>query len=452
MQSDLEPPTTGSEPRDEVRAALLDESALVRALGSGRRRGAEPPAFHRVELRYVDLKAGRHLQLTQYDERQAHTSNAAVGAEAAKLVDELLDEPYGNWHVETTAETLQFRYTKKGRPLLHRQQDRHEQVTGHDRPKERLLDPAAPFLIELGISDHHGRVKPSRQSKYKQIEEFCKLLAPALDEAVAAGRITAVRTTSTSTASGHTASGDAGSDQAASDHAASGDAASGGDGGERVGVRPLHVVDLGCGNAYLTLAAYHLLSARGYDVRVTGIDHNPKARVRNSRIVADLGWQEQLRFVDGTIAEAELDSPADVVLALHACDTATDDALARAVGWEAPLVLAAPCCHHDIQKQLKAGEPPAPYSLLTRYGIVRERFADLLTDTLRAAVLRQVGYRVEVVQFVDSEHTPRNLLLRAARTGAAPDEGTQAEYAELIREWQVQPRLADLVLRPGADS
>lgn len=388
----------------------------------------DAPAFHRVELRYVDLKAGRHLQLTQYDERQAHTSNAAVGAEAENLVDELLDEPYGNWHVETTAETLQFRYTKKGRPLLHRQQDQHQQVTGHDRSKERLLDPAAPFLIELGISDHHGRVKPSRQSKYKQIEEFCKLLAPALDEAVAAGRITA--------------------GQPSPDHPGSGQPSS----GEGAGVRPLHVVDLGCGNAYLTLAAYHLLSARGYDVRVTGIDHNPKARVRNSRIVADLGWQEHLRFVDGTIAEAELDTPADVVLALHACDTATDDALARAVGWQAPLVLAAPCCHHDIQKQLKAAEPPAPYSLLTRYGIVRERFADLLTDTLRAAVLRQVGYRVEVVQFVDSEHTPRNLLLRAARTGAAPDEGAQAEYAELIREWQVQPRLADLVLRPGADS
>ncbi|MFC0628012.1 class I SAM-dependent methyltransferase [Kribbella deserti] len=430
MQSDLEPSSQDSGPRDEVRVALLDEAVLVRALGSGRRRGEPAPEFHRVELRYVDLKAGRHLQLTQYDERQAHTRNAAVGVEAEKLVDELLDAPYGNWHVETTGETLQFRYTKKGRPLLHRQQDQHEQVTGHDRAKERLLDPAAPFLVELGISDHHGRVKPSRQSKYKQIEEFCKLLAPALDEAVAAGRITATKAGTTTTSD--TPSGTAATSQTAG--------------------RALHVVDLGCGNAYLTLAAYHLLSSRGYDVWVTGIDRNPKARVRNTRIVAELGWQEHLRFVDGTIAEAELDTPADVVLALHACDTATDDALARAVGWEAPLVLAAPCCHHDVQKQLKASEPPPPYSVLTRYGIVRERFADLLTDTLRAAVLRQVGYRVEVVQFVDSEHTPRNLLLRAARTGAAPDDAARAEYAELIREWQVQPRLADLVLRPEAAS
>jgi SAM-dependent methyltransferase len=391
--------------REVIRTALLDQTRLVRALASGRRRGAEAPHYLRIELRYVDLKGQRHLQITEYDERQAHTRNVA-GPDSEKAVDELLDLPYGTWHVETTTETLRLRCTKKGKELLHRQEGSREQETGHDRVKQRVLDPAAPFLIELGISDHQGRVKPSRQAKYKQIEEFCKLLAPALDEAVAAGRI---------------ATG-----------------------------RPLQVVDLGCGNAYLTLAAYHLLSAAGHDVRMTGIDHNPAARKRNTRVVEALGWQDHLRFVDATIQAAELDVRPDVVLALHACDTATDDALARAVGWEAPLVLAAPCCHHDIQKQLKSVSPPAPYALMTRYGIVRERFADVLTDSLRAAVLRQVGYRVEVVQFVDSQHTPRNLLLRAARTGAKPTADLQSEYQTLIAEWQVTPRLAQLLL-PAAD-
>ncbi|WP_329481875.1 SAM-dependent methyltransferase [Kribbella sp. NBC_01484] len=404
-------PAPASQPEpgawEVIRAALLDQTGLVRALASGRRRGAEAPHYLRIELRYVDLKGQRHLQITEYDERQAHTRNVAA-SDSEKAVDELLDLPYGTWHVETTTETLRLRYTKKGKELLHRQEDSREQKTGHDRVKQRVLDPAAPFLIELGISDHQGRVKPSRQAKYKQIEEFCKLLAPALDEAVSAGRITTGR--------------------------------------------PLQVVDLGCGNAYLTLAAYHLLSAAGHDVRMTGIDHNPAARKRNTRVVEALGWQDHLRFVDATIQAAELDVRPDVVLALHACDTATDDALARAVGWEAPLVLAAPCCHHDIQKQLKSVSPPAPYALMTRYGIVRERFADVLTDSLRAAVLRQVGYRVEVVQFVDSQHTPRNLLLRAARTGAKPTADVQSEYQTLIADWQVTPRLAQLLLPPAAEA
>jgi hypothetical protein len=130
------------------------------------------------------------------------------------------------------------------------------------------------------------------------------------------------------------------------------------------------------------------------------------------------------------------------VLALHACDTATDEALARAVEWGAEWVLAAPCCHHDIAAQLRGQPAPEPYDLLTRQGILRERFADVLTDALRAALLREHGYRVEVVEFVDSLHTPRNLLLRARRA-EAPTDG--AEYRHLVDAWQVTPRLQTLL-------
>ena len=127
------------------------------------------------------------------------------------------------------------------------------------------------------------------------------------------------------------------------------------------------------------------------------------------------------------------------MLALHACDTATDDALARAVTWEAPLVLAAPCCHHDIAAQLRRTPTPAPYSLLTRSGILRERFADTLTDAVRASVLRQVGYRVDVIDFVDSRHTPRNTLLRAVRTGAAPSPDARRELDDVVTTWGIRP-------------
>ena len=124
-------------------------------------------------------------------------------------------------------------------------------------------------------------------------------------------------------------------------------------------------------------------------------------------------------FVVGSIAGAVLDPAPEVVLALHACDTATDEALARAVEWGAQLVLAAPCCHHDIAAQLRRTPTPAPYAMLTRHGILRERLADTLTDGLRASLMRLQGYRVDVMQFVESKHTPRNTMLRAVRTGGA---------------------------------
>jgi len=146
-------------------------------------------------------------------------------------------------------------------------------------------------------------------------------------------------------------------------------------------------------------------------------------------------------FVEGTIAGAQT-GPVDIVTALHACDTATDEALARAVEWEASLVLAAPCCHHDVAAQLRRAPTPAPYAMLTRHGILRERLADTLTDALRATLMRLRGYRVDVVQFVESKHTPRNTLLRAVRTGAIADGH---EVDELTGSWHVHPRLGELL-------
>jgi hypothetical protein len=135
-----------------------------------------------------------------------------------------------------------------------------------------------------------------------------------------------------------------------------------------------------------------------------------------------------------------------VVLSLHACDTATDDALAQAVAWQAPAILASPCCHHDLQRQLKAAPAPAPYALLTRHAILRERFGDALTDALRAALLRRVGYSVDVVQFVASEYTPRNTMIKAVRrTSDGEISNVDEDYDALVRGWGVTPRLQTLL-------
>jgi SAM-dependent methyltransferase len=390
-----------------VRAAVLDADQLVRALASGRRKGQPAPVVEgrevrRVEIRVVDLKAGRHLQVTSYDETQAHTTNHAIGDDADAAVDALLAQPFANWHVDTAGETHQLRVTKKGVPMLHtsvRSED-VEVSREHDRAKDRLLAEDDPVLVALGISDAQGRVKPTRQAKYRQVEEFLRLLDASLAEAMAQGQ---VRTPT------------------ADD--------------------PLRIVDLGCGNAYLTFAAHAFLSRR-LPVRMTGVDVKQQSADHNSQVAAGLGIDAD--FVVGSIADARLDRAPDVVLALHACDTATDDALARTLEWGASLVLAAPCCHHDIASQLRTAQTPEPYAMLTRYGILRERFADTLTDALRASLLRREGYRVDVVEFVESAHTPRNTLLRAVRTGAAGDDAAR-EYDALLAAWDVRPRLGQLL-------
>ena len=208
---------------------------------------------------------------------------------------------------------------------------------------------------------------------------------------------------------------------------------------------PLRVVDLGCGNAYLTFAAYRYLAGRGVAVQVVGVDVREDQRVRNSAVAEELGCADDVTFVAGTIEEASLPFEPDLVLALHACDTATDQALARAVHWSAQWVLAAPCCHHDIAAQLKGQSAPAPFTELTRHAIMRERFADVLTDSLRASLLRLNGYKVDVVEFIDSAHTPRNLLLRSRRTDAPPTDSQRAEYESLTAQWGVTPALEKML-------
>src|SRR3954453_19032807 len=281
-----------------ARGPVLDDETLVRAVASGRRRGAQPP-WRRVELRYVDLKAGRHLQVTAYDDAQAHTSNHAVGDDATTAVDALLGLPFGNWHVDTTTETHQLRVTKKGEAVVHTRAraEQAEVDRDHDRDKGRLLPEDDPVFRALGLSDHEGRMKPSRQGKYRQVEEFLRILDASISEAIDKAHL---RTPTVD--------------------------------------EPLQIVDLGCGNAYLTFVTHRFLAhVRGLPVHLTGIDQREQSRAHNEQIAAELDIDAT--FVASSIGDAKPDVRPDVVLALHACDTATDDALARAVAWQTPLVL-----------------------------------------------------------------------------------------------------------------
>jgi len=369
----------------EIRELLLDP-ALVRAVAAGRQRG-HTPSVVRAELRPVHLKGGRKLQVITSDGQRPATRNADPGPPAAAAVDELLAEPFGSWRVESTSVTLQLRVTRSGAAQVHRGPGTGgTEPAGHDRAAGHLLDPGDRLFDVVG----------GGAAKRRQVDAFLRALAATLP---ATGL-----------------------------------------------PDPLRVADLGCGNAYLTFAAYRwLTAARGLDVELVGVDIRDDQRARNTALAGQLGVSDRVSFRAGSILDAPVAPAPELVLALHACDTATDEALARAVGWGARWILAAPCCHHDLATQLRHAPTPPPYQPLTRHGILRERYADLLTDALRAALLRRRGYRVEVVEFVDSRHTPRNLLLRAAYTGAPPTAEQQREYDELVTTWSVTPHLATLL-------
>jgi len=380
----------------EVRGLLLGPD-LVRAVAAGRRRGAQPDV-PRVELRAVTVSAGRRVVLTERHERAPVTRTLSDDA-LAEAVDALLEQPFGNWHVEHAAGTLQLRVTKRGEAQVHRAGPAAQAAGGgdgpgvaagtHDRLKQHRLAPDDPLFDAVGAG----------AAKRRQVDAFLGRLADVVP------------------------------DQPAD--------------------RPLRVVDLGCGNAYLTLAAHRWLSRRG-PVETVGVDVRDDVIVRNTALVERVG-ETGVVFVVASAGGWQPGQTPDVVLALHACDTATDEALAQAVGWGAQVVLAAPCCHQDLRRQVDAraghavdGAEPALRPML-RDGILRARLLDTVTDALRADLLRLHGYRTDAVELVDPEHTPRNTLLRAVRTGAAAPAGLAQEVEATCGALGVRPRLADLL-------
>ncbi len=386
-------PITREEAFNEAASRILDTSTFVRAVFSGRRRNMTVD-FERIDLRPVEIKGVLNLQLMQNDGRATTTKNLLP---SALEVDQLLNSGYANITIESTFEAYSIRITKSGDAQVHIEKRQSEQYLSHDKKKDRLLDSNDPFLREVGIADAKGVIKPSRQDKYKQVEEFLRLLSPALNAAIDAGQI-------------HKPTKE----------------------------NPLRITDLGCGHAYLTFAAHQFLLNSGIPVVVTGIDVRPDSRDRNNAIADKLGITQTITFRAEEISKTTSEN-ADVAIALHACDTATDDAIAWAVNGGAKLLLIAPCCHHDIQKQIDTA--PEPWGALTKFGLMKERLGDLLTDSFRAQLLRIVGYRVEVIEFVGGEHTPRNLMIRAVKTAAKPEQLDIDRYLEITAQWGVKPAL-----------
>ena len=382
---------------DKAYEFMGEPELITRVVLSGRRRNMTT-VNERLDIRPVILKEILHFQVSTSDGRAVTTKNYLP---QELPLNDFIRSGFANILIEGVEQSFSLRITKKDEPLISLLPGVGTVDLSHDKKKARLLDPADPFLREVGISDSSGQIKPSKSDKYRQVEEFLRLMAPTLASAIDAGHI-------------HKPTSD----------------------------KPLTIVDLGCGHAYLTFAAHQYLRSMGMEVKVIGIDVRTASRDRNNEIATRLGIGATIEFRAEEISETSLNR-ADVAIALHACDTATDDAIAWAVKADASLMLIAPCCHHDIQSQLT--DSPEPWSMITRYGIMKERLADLLTDSLRMQILKLRGYRVEGIEFVGGEHTPRNLMIRAVKTGATVDPIEITRYEEMIAAWKVKPALARLL-------
>jgi SAM-dependent methyltransferase len=368
---------------------------FARATFAGAHRG-RPSEWVRVVVRPVELRSGRHLQFAYFDGKKTVTHNHQ-GAQAGPPLDELLAVGFAGIHLSTRAEEIDVRTTKKGKVIVGRRPAEPSAPAGdlrHNRVKDVPLPEGRsdPLLEAMGILTRDGHVRPTMRAKYTQINKFLEHLLHVLDDAGLAS----------------------------------------------LG-REVQILDCGCGSSYLTLAVHHYLNeALGIPARILGIDVNEEV-IRKSVARADHLGAEGIAFACGHIGG--VDVKADVVLALHACDTATDDALAQAVRSEARLVLSVPCCHHDLNRELRAQGPAEVLRPLLRHGILRERAADLVTDAFRALALRIMGYRTDVVEFVSPEHTARNLMIRAVRGAPAAEEALVREYVQMRQFWGVTPRI-----------
>jgi len=364
----------------------IKSEQFVRAVLSGRRRNMHSE-YERVDIKPVLIKDEIKWQIVSNNGKQDITKNVAADFNFIGL----LSSGYANLQVDTQSESYQVRISKKEEALVSISKVKLDRDLSHDRQKQRMLPESNQVFKALEMSDLLGRIKPSKMDKYKQVDEFLRLISQTL------------------------ATDLTNQDQIA-------------------------VVDLGCGHAYLTFAVQEFLKDKYQKVSILGVDERADSKEHNEKIAGKL--RVEAKFIAAKIADTP-NQAVDIAIALHACDTATDDALYWAVKNNAKVIMAAPCCMHELQTQIK--EAPEPWGLLTKYGLVKERLVDLITDSLRAQVLKLLGYRVDIVEFIGGEHTARNILIRAVKTDAQSTAIEKLRYEQLLTQWQIKPYLSTLL-------
>ena len=343
------------------------------------------------------------FQIDEYTKTQVFHKNLTAGDASSYLTGKLSSDTssqtasFKNALVETQSFTANVLVSKKGTITIKKKMNastKQPKISlSHNRKKKYILEEGipVPFLIDLGVMTQNGSIVNAHYDKFRQINRFLEYIEDILPSLPTG--------------------------------------------------RELRILDFGCGKSYLTFAIYYYLKVlKGYPVRITGLDLKEDVIRHCNELAVKYGY-DKLEFLCGDIAYYDGCSQVDMVVTLHACDTATDYALAKAVGWGAKVILSVPCCQHELNKQMKNDL----LSPVLHYGILKERMAALMTDGLRAQILEANGYRTQILEFIDMAHTPKNLLIRAVYNGHCADN--KAQIDELLAAFDVNPTLYRLLCK-----
>lgn len=348
----------------------------------------------KVKIRPVLLKNRLYFQITEYRGKQVFHENLEKQETIAYIVNQM-ENFFGQMVLESTGKTVNVLVSKKGTVTIKQKTRKNEikrAVLSHNRKKQYILEEGnvVPFLVDLGVQTKDGKIVHSRYDKFRQINRFLEFIQDIVENLPKGREIT--------------------------------------------------IVDFGCGKSYLTFAMYHYLKElRGYDIRIIGLDLKEDVIAYCNELKDKYGY-EKMSFTTGDIASYTGVSAVDMVVTLHACDTATDYALEKAVKWGASVILSVPCCQHELNYQIKSEELSAVF----KYGLLKERIAALVTDGLRAELLEQCGYDTKVLEFIDMEHTPKNILIRGVKRNK-PSEADFEKYDNCCQALGVSPTLGRLL-------
>jgi len=345
---------------------LLEESLNIQFLGATLSNPREKNGMNKVKVRPLLKKNVLLFQCEKYINNQVFHNNYEANEAIITLTE------YMGQFKQMQLETKQYRYTvlvsKKGKVTIQKKEQTgcaRDIDLSHNRSKNYILPEGkpVPFLQDLGVMTSEGKIVRTKFDKFRQINrflEFVEDILPQLDEK-----------------------------------------------------KEITILDFGCGKSYLTFAMYYYLhELKKYDIRIIGLDLKKDVICHCNELSQKYGY-EKLQFLEGNIADYTGVDTVDMVVTLHACDTATDFALHKAVGWNAKVILSVPCCQHELNGQMQ-NDLLAP---LLKYGLIKERMAALLTDAMRAEYLEGCGYDVQILEFIDMEHTPKNILIRGIKTG-----------------------------------